>query len=122
MFPDPQDAPACLFQSPGHQPVTGLIAGNFFAPECRIALGLCSVFGAAVPKTAIHENGQPVLPENEVRFAEDFLVPPPAGDAVRPEKCHHPQFRVPVPARADAGHHLTALGFGENVRHVLTSR
>ena len=85
MFPNPKDTPARFPQCPRHEPVTNLIAGNLFAPESGITLGLCSVLGAAMPETAVHKNGEFVFGENEIRLAEDFLIPPPAGDFVPPE-------------------------------------
>jgi len=36
---------------------------------------------AAVPETAVNEDGQPCLAEYEVGVAEQRLVPAPAGDA-----------------------------------------
>ena len=75
------------------------------------------MFRAAMPETTINEHRHPGLWEDEVRPAKNGLMPPPAGEAMPSKEPHQGQFSVPVAARADAGHHLRPLGFGENVRH-----
>ena len=40
---------------------------------------------AAVPETAIHKNRELQLGKNEIGLAKHRLIPPPAGDALRPE-------------------------------------
>jgi hypothetical protein len=37
---------------------------------------------AAVPEAAIHEDCQPIPSKKKIRFAENFLMPAPAGDTV----------------------------------------
>src|SRR5690349_19682426 len=50
-------------------------------------------------------------------------MPPPARDAVRAEHPHQRQFRVLVPASADARHHIAALRFGKDIGHgILLAR
>jgi hypothetical protein len=70
-----------------------------------------------MPKAAIHKNGDSEFWENEIWFAEDALVTPPARDAVLAEKYYQSQLGVLVATAADARHHVASLGFGENVRH-----
>ena len=85
MLPDAQDAPVGPPQGLVHEPVTRLVAGNLVAPESGVAFRLRSVLGTAVPEAAIHKNREPKFGENEIRLAEDFLIPPPAGDFVPPK-------------------------------------
>lgn len=40
---------------------------------------------AAMPEAAIHKERQSVPPKKKVWFAENFLIPPPAGDVVLTE-------------------------------------
>lgn len=54
-------------------------------PERAIVFRLGFMFGATMPETAVNEKCEPHLSEYEVRFAEDFLIPPPAGDAIAPQ-------------------------------------
>ena len=32
-----------------------------------------------MPETAVHEDGELLLPKSKIRFAENFLIPAPAG-------------------------------------------
>src|ERR1035437_5833634 len=78
MFPNPKDTPARFPQCPRHEPVTNLIAGNLFAPESGITLGLGSVLGAAMPETAVKKQCEPHLPENKIRPHSEFLLSAPS--------------------------------------------
>jgi hypothetical protein len=51
-----------------------------------------------VPEAAVHKNREPGLRENEIRFANHWLMPPPAFDAVLAQQFCQRQFRVLVPA------------------------
>ncbi len=82
MFPNPQHPPAVAPQCPRDQRIAFFISGKFSQPEGAVSLWLRAVLGAAVPETAVHEHRQFEFWENEVRFPEDFLIPPPAGDFV----------------------------------------
>lgn len=73
-----------------------------------------------MPETAVHEHRQPRFSEHEIGFAECPALSAPAGDAVKsqqPQQPHQRQFRLAVPAPANARHHFAALGLGENVGH-----
>jgi len=74
-----------------------------------------------MPETAVNKHRHPGLWEEEVGPAKNGPMPPPAGEAMPSKEPHQGQFSVPVAARADAGHHLRPLRFGENVRHFLTT-
>ena len=79
------DAPAELAQFTIHSPVAGLVRGEFLFPERTVASGNFAMLGTAMPETAVHKKRQPVSPKKKIRFAENFLIPPPAGDVVLAE-------------------------------------
>jgi len=66
----------------------------------------------------------PETPQRGIPTAElDHHMPPPARDAVRAKHSYQRQLRVLVPARADARHHVAALGFAEDIGHgILLTR
>jgi hypothetical protein len=107
MLPNPKHAPVGRPQPPVHQPVAGLVRGQFSMPERPIVFRFGFMFWAGVPEAAVNENGEPHLPENKiwadakgrarhsVRAAlgilpdgaqrtacptTNFQMPPPAGD------------------------------------------
>src|SRR5260370_8687828 len=85
MFPDSQYAPIRRKQFAVHQSGASLVAGKFLFPEQTITFRLRSVNWAAMPETAIHKDRKPKLYENEVRFADDFVISPPASNPMPPE-------------------------------------
>ena len=72
-----------------------------------------------MPKTAVHKDCEPQLPENKIGFAKDFLIPPPAGDLVSAKQFCQRNFRVFVPTTADRRHTRRALISCKEVRHPL---
>ena len=94
-----------------------------------------------MPETTVHKNCKPRLPENKVGAraegraallrrpdvgaarqhgpATNLKMPPPAGDAMRPQQKHERQFRVLVAATPYLRHHFRPLRFGEHVRHFF---
>jgi hypothetical protein len=85
VLPNPNDVPTKSAQLTVHAAVAGLVHGKFRLPECTIASGNFAVFGAAVPKTAVHEDSHPGVPKKKIRPAEYFLIPSPAGDVMLAE-------------------------------------
>ena len=85
MLPNPHDLPAKPAERAVHAAVAGLVRREFLFPECTIAGRDFAMLGTAMPKTSVHKNGQSDPGENEVRLAEDFLIPTPAGDLVPAE-------------------------------------
>ncbi|MFM2169371.1 MAG: hypothetical protein RIS79_3742 [Verrucomicrobiota bacterium] len=67
MLPKAQHPPAGFAQGLGHLGIAGLIAGDFGIPKLLAGLRPTKMFRAAVPKTAIDENGEPLSAKNEVR-------------------------------------------------------
>jgi hypothetical protein len=80
--PNPQNQSAVCSQSSRHKPVAGFVAGDFLPPKCSIAFWLRSMFWTTMPETTIHKNRELELGKNKVRLAENFLIPPPAGDFI----------------------------------------
>ena len=85
VFPDPQHPPPGPPQRPRHQTITHLIHLQFSFPEQTIVGRQVEMFRTTVPETTVHENRELEFRENEIRFSEDFLIPPPAGDVMRPQ-------------------------------------
>jgi hypothetical protein len=106
VFPNSQHTPSFPPQSAIYKPSAFLVAGKFHFPEGAIAFRLSSMNGATMPEATIHKHSQFNFFENEVWFAEDSLISPPACDSLTPEKfCEH-KFCVLVAARAYARHNL----------------
>ena len=119
MFPHVQYPPARTTQRPRHKRPAFSISRKSPTPEHAIILGLCGVLGAAVPETAIHKKSEPHLPGNKIWFSKYRLMPPPAGDFVPSQQTNKRDFRILVPAPANARHHFRPLCFVENVSHLL---
>ncbi len=85
MLPNPHDLPAKPAERAVHAAVAGLVRREFLFPECTIAGRDFAMLGTAMPKTSVHKEGEPHLPENEIGLAENLLMPAPASDAVLTE-------------------------------------
>jgi hypothetical protein len=142
MFPDAKHAPPCPAQCSCHESVAILVCGKFATPKCSIIFRLGFVFGTTVPETTVHEQCEPCLPENKVRphakggravlpFRPDYWaaqqrgpaanlnLPPPAGDFVPAQQFCQRDFRLFVPARADARHDFGTLFSGKHISHLI---
>jgi len=82
VFPNPHDPPAKFAQLAVHATVAGLVRGELLFPESTVAGGNFTMLFASVPETAVHKECQPVPPKKKIRFAENILIPTPAGDAM----------------------------------------
>jgi hypothetical protein len=67
-FPNPHHLPAGATQSAVYDPVAGFVAGQFLFPERPVVRRLGRVLGASMPETAVNENGELELGENEIRL------------------------------------------------------
>jgi hypothetical protein len=67
VFPDAKDAPAGAAQGAVDEFIASLVGGKFAPPEGAIVFGFGPVFGAIMPETAVHEEGQAGGAEHEVR-------------------------------------------------------
>jgi hypothetical protein len=85
VFPNPHDTPAEFAQLAVHPAVTSLVRGELLYPESTVAGRNSTMLGATVPETPVHKQCQPVPPKKKIRFAENILIPSPAGDAVLTE-------------------------------------
>jgi len=85
VFPNTHNSPAKFAQFTVHATVASLVHGKFLFPERTIASGNFAMLWAAMPEAAIHKERQSVPPKKKVWFAENFLIPPPAGDVVLTE-------------------------------------
>jgi hypothetical protein len=81
VLPNPQYSPVGSPQGAIYHSVAGDVPGEFVFPKCTIAFGRTITPRAAVPETAVHKYHKFEFWKNEVRLAEDLLIPPPAGDA-----------------------------------------
>ena len=81
-LPDVAHAPAFGAELAGDLAVAFNVTAYFFAPEFGVLFGFDVAAWTAVPKTAVHKNGQLLLGKNEIRFAGQGLVPSPPCEAV----------------------------------------
>lgn len=81
MFPNPKHPPTGCPKRPVDQFVTSLVRLKFLIPEFRVVFRFCCMLRAGMPKTPIDENRNPKFWKNEIGFAKDRLMAPPAGDA-----------------------------------------
>lgn len=116
-FPDAQHPPALPAQGLIDQQVPRPVGRQLGLPEQAIVFGFGGMAGTAMPETAIHKHRQPRPAKDKIRFAKDFLTPPPARHPVPPQQHDERQFRVPIPVRTDAGHDRRAFFPREDVRH-----
>ena len=100
MLPDSDDPPAVLPKRAIDLAIPAPVRRELLPPERAIAGRHGEVLRTGVPETPVHEHNKPRLPKNEVRFAENSLIPSPAGDAVRAQSLCQRQFCVPVAAPA----------------------
>jgi len=78
MLPNAHNLPPEAAQLAAHMPVTFPVVGNFCIPKFLIAAGALVALRAAVPKTTVHKNYNPLVPECEIRLAKKSLITPPA--------------------------------------------
>lgn len=81
VLPDPKYAPARFAEGAIDKAVARLVARDLFAPESGVLPALGGVERAAVPETAVDEDGEAEFGENEIGFAGEHAVPLPAGDS-----------------------------------------
>ena len=119
MFPQTQHAPVSAAQRPCHQNIARFVTGEFIFPKRAVACWFCSMLGTAMPETTIYEDCQLEFWKDEIRFAEDFLIPPPAGDFIPPETFCQRDLRILVPARPDTRHTNRSFCFGKKIGHLF---
>jgi len=72
---------------------------------------------ATVPETAVHENRESFATKDEIRFAGERLMPPPAGDAMCAEDGGKSQFGGPIVGGVDCSHDFRALLLCKAISH-----
>jgi len=70
VLPDSQYGPAMLPECAIHKFISMFVPRKLLSPKRTIGRQLRCVFGAAVPETTVHEDGQTPLAKNEIRLAE----------------------------------------------------
>jgi hypothetical protein len=69
------------------------------------------VLGATVPEATIYKHSKSLFQKNKIRFAGQWLVPPPTFDSIRPENGRQFQFSVLVAFRPNGSHDLGTFLF-----------
>jgi hypothetical protein len=118
--PKPNYPPAGISERFCLEAVPDDVALKLRKPVTSVGRRLATVFRAAVPEAAVHENNEALSTKREIWAARQRLVTPPPGDSVLAKYGGKPEFCFLIPARTNAGHHLRALFFGEDVWHRLS--
>ena len=85
VLPKAQDRPATAAQFLGNGHVPSTIPGELRKPVALVGARVPPVFGASVPKTAVHKDSQTLTRECEIRLAAQWIISPPSRDLVFPE-------------------------------------
>jgi len=73
MFPNSQDGPTVLSQTPADSAVATAIALDLPIPVRYIRTWRTLAFGTAMPEAAIHENGEALQRKNEIGLTGQIL-------------------------------------------------
>ena len=122
MFPDAEDLPAFLAEENSRVAVALDVASDFSVPVFFIRGGHAAMFGAAVPETAVDENGEALFWENEIGPAGEARVAAPAFKFSGAEERNEEELGGLVAAGMDCGHDSRAFGFREGVGHCPSMR
>jgi len=74
MLPDPDHPPAHQSEFSTHPAVAGDVVVDFIVPVLSIGRRSSAVLRAAVPETAINENGDSRLDKDDVGLSREFLA------------------------------------------------
>lgn len=121
VLPDADHRPSIPGQGAIDKPVPCRVAAIFLHPICLVGGGRATTPRAAVPETAVDENGHALARKGKVRAAKQRPPPPPATDAGAPEKRHQPQLGAAIAAGANARHDACAHLGAENVGHAASA-
>jgi hypothetical protein len=117
MFPNAQHSPTSRAQHPRCGSVSRAVSGDLALPILSVSLGHSAVPTAAMPKAAVHKDGEALLAENEIGLSGQRLLATPARDAVGAENGGELEFRVFVAVRTNRRHYLRPLLLAENICH-----
>lgn len=98
------------------------ICFDFIAPKRLVGFRQVAFVAnsASVPKTSVHEYGNPVFRENEIRMPHQLGVAAPSGDSVFPKQRNKPKFRTFVSLRTDLGHHFRAFLLRHGIHFTIS--
>lgn len=122
MFPDAEDVPAFLAEENSGRAVAAHVPLDFSVPVFFIRGGHAAMFGAAVPETAVDENGEALFWENEIGPAGEARVAAPAFEFGGAEERNEEELGGLVAAGTDCGHDSRAFGFREYIGHCPSMR
>ncbi len=94
-----------------HSLVSLFVALELGQPIILIAVRIASVLGAGVPKATVNKHGKALFRENEIWFAWQWMVAPPAFDSMRTENQSQPQLGVLVALRPYCCHYFGSFRF-----------
>jgi hypothetical protein len=84
-----------------YETVAILVCHYFFSPEIAVADWRLERARVAMPKIAIHKNGDSFPAEHKVRPSGDFLISAPPVDSVLPHQRNQSEFGAPVSPALD---------------------
>lgn len=117
VLPKPQNPPSGLRELFVHPPIPINVRPEFGSPELFVRLRVCSVEKALVPEAAVHEDGQALAQEDDVRLAGE-LASDSVSQSGRPQGAAKPHLRLrsTVP---NIRHAATPLFGSEDVSSLL---
>jgi SAM-dependent methyltransferase len=122
VFPNANDAPALRAKGLSRRTIAANVAVDLAEPIFAIAGWHSTMFGAAVPETAIDENGQAPFWKNEIRAAQHSRMPSPTLDLSGAKHRGQQQLGGFVSTRAHRRHDARAFDFRERVGHRRSMR
>lgn len=114
-LPNPHHLPTFFRQNLADQSVALLVAGAFGVPIRFILGGFGVAAVVTVPETTVGENGDALFGKDEIRFAGEGVVAPPAFYAVGFEELDQFQLRGAVAPGFHLAHDLAALFGSESI-------
>jgi len=117
VLPDTKRPPTSLPELPVDFAVPPHVPGDLRTPVCAVVFWHPEMPTTTVPEAAVHEDRQAFAAEDEIGFASQRLVPPPARDPVGAENRRELQFGGAIPGGPDRGHDLSALLLCEHIGH-----
>ena len=114
MLPEPQHRPPRLLQVGRRLRFAFDVAGDLVGPVLRVGGGLRVVLWAAVPETAVHEHGDPALPQYQISGTGQFRLRTdrdPEADTPSMHRRAHSQLWLRI-AASIALHRLAVAGRG----------
>jgi len=118
MFPNPNDSPPLLSESPVHLKIAGLVSRHLRIPERATRARSLEVMRASMPEAAVYKYGKPLSRKNKIWFPFKIPMPAPTMDALLTKQFEYPKLRGPIAAILNRGHANRALFLGQKVHHI----